>query len=404
MGIRKPLKKLLTSTFVLPTLLLSSPPLLAEQGDPTTKSITSPVVLSSSHRLNVRFDTYILGPGDRLQIELLDLPELSGEFTIGPDGTLYLPRLRALQVEGLTVEELRLFLTEQFRTYVIQPEVFITPVGYRPVRVYVGGEVARPGYYTIRGAELVEDLTFSSQQQRFELSNSGAVRARHSSLGRSTSTSGRSAQQSEQLPAPTLFDALQAARGVTPFSQLDTVQITRKRPLSQGGGKVQTKVNFLRLIREGDEAVNIRLYDDDAIFVRKSKDVLRDQLLAASRTNLSPDFIEVFVSGRVKEPGPQQLPQGASLNQAIASAGGPKLLRGKVEVLRFTQEGATDRRIFGYNPKAISGDYRNPVLMPGDVVRVNESLVSASLEFLNEITAPAVGLYSVYSIYRDIQQ
>ena len=96
-------------------------------------------------------------------------------------------------------------------------------------------------------------------------------------------------------------------------------------------------------------------------------------------------------------------PQGASLNQAIASAGGPKLLKGSVEFLRFTQEGATDRRIFRYNPKAIAADYRNPVLMPGDVVRVNESLVSASLELLNEITAPAVGLYSVYSIYRDFQ-
>ncbi len=407
MGIRKPLQKLLGSAVVLPTLLLSSPPLLAEQADLDSQAESSHIVLNSQKRLNVRYETYILGPGDRLQIELLDLPELSGVFTIGPDGTLYLPRLRALQVEGLTIEELRLFLTEQFRPYVRQPEVFITPAGYRPVRVYVGGEVARPGYYTIRGAELVQDLTFGSQQQRFEVSNSGAIRARPSSLSsleRSTSASGRSAQQSEQLPAPTLFDALQAARGVTPFSQLDTVQITRKRPLSQGGGKIQTKVNFLRLISDGDEDVNIRLYDGDAIFVRKSDDLLRDQLLAASRTNLSPDFIEVFVSGRVKEPGPQQLPQGASLNQAIASAGGPMLLRGRVEFLRFTQEGATDRRIFGYNPKAISGDYRNPVLMPGDVVRVNESLVSASLEFLNEITAPAVGLYSVYSIYRDIQQ
>lgn len=38
-------------------------------------------------------DAYILGPGDGLQIELLDL---SGRFSIGPDGTLYLPRLRAL--------------------------------------------------------------------------------------------------------------------------------------------------------------------------------------------------------------------------------------------------------------------------------------------------------------------
>ena len=360
--------------------------------------------LSLEERTQINYDAYILGPGDRLQIELLDLPELSGEFTIGPDGTLYLPRLRALQVEGRTIEELKVFLTEQFRTYVRQPEVFIAPAGYRPVRVYVGGEVARPGYYTIRGAELVEDLIFDSQKQKIEGNNSGAIRARAStmpSFERSTAGSGRSIQQSVQLIAPTLFDALQAARGVTPFSQLDTIQVTRKRPLSQGGGKVQAKVNFLRLISNGDEDVNIRLYDGDTIFVQKSQNVLRDQLLAASRTNLTPDFIEVFVSGRVNEPGPQQLPQGASLNQAIASAGGPKLLRGKVEFLRFTQEGATDRRIFAHTPQAKAGHYRNPVLMPGDVVRVNESLVSASLEILNEITAPAVGFYSVYSIFTD---
>lgn len=397
---------LVGSGLLLNSFMMVTPTIEAKQVNQQAEVVYSPDVQKDNHRLNFRYDAYILGAGDQLQIELLDLPELSGEFTIGPDGTIYLPRLRALQVEGLTIEELRLFLTEQFRPYVRQPEVFITPIGYRPIRVYVGGEVARPGYYTIRGAELVQDVSFSGQQQRFEVLNSGAVRARRMPLevSQAASTNGRSASLSEQLPAPTLFDALQAARGVTPFSQLDSVQITRKRPLSQGGGKVRTKVNFLRLISEGDEDVNIRLYDGDAIFVRKSDGVLRDQLLAASRTNLSPDFIEVFVSGRVKEPGPQQLPQGASLNQAIASAGGPKLLRGSVEFLRFTQEGATDRRIFGYNPKSVSGDYRNPVLMPGDVVRINESLVSASLEFLNEITAPAVGLYSVYSIYRDIQQ
>ena len=405
MGTSKSLHKLLSSAAVLPALMLATPVLQAQQNTISTETERSLGLQSSKQRLNVRYDAYILGAGDQLQIELLDLPELSGAFTIGPDGTLYLPRLRALQVEGLTIEELRLFLTEQFRPYVRQPEVFITPIGYRPVRVYVGGEVARPGYYTIRGAALSQDLTISNQ--RFQINNSGSIRATGASISNTSSaqTSGGSqSRSSQQLPAPTLFDALQAARGVTPFSQLDTVQITRKRPLSQGGGKVRTNVNFLRLISDGDEDVNIRLYDGDAVFVRKSDDVLRDQLLAASRTNLSPDFIEVFVSGRVKEPGPQQLPQGASLNQAIASAGGPKLLRGRVEFLRFTQEGATDRRLFGYNPNATSGDYRNPVLMPGDVVRVNESLVSASLEFLNEITAPAVGLYSVYSIYRDIQQ
>jgi len=63
----------------------------------------------------VVYDAYILGPGDSLLVELLDIPELSGTFSIGPDGTIYLPRLRALYVEGLTVEELRYFLTQQFR-------------------------------------------------------------------------------------------------------------------------------------------------------------------------------------------------------------------------------------------------------------------------------------------------
>ena len=88
----------------------------------------------------------------------------------------------------------------------------------------------------------------------------------------------------DQLTAPTLFDALQAARGVTPFSQLDSVQITRKG-LHRRGRKVQTKVNFLRLISDGD---GTSTYGSTTVMRSscRSKDVLRDQLLAASRTNL----------------------------------------------------------------------------------------------------------------------
>ena len=48
---------------------------------------TQPIPLKQ--RANFIHDSYVLGPGDGLQIELLDLPELSGQFSIGPDGTLY---------------------------------------------------------------------------------------------------------------------------------------------------------------------------------------------------------------------------------------------------------------------------------------------------------------------------
>ena len=119
-------------------------------------------------RAQVTYDAYILGPGDGLQIELLDLPELSGRFSIGPDGTLYLPRLRALYVEGLTVEELRYFLTQQYGFYVRAPQVYVRPVAYRPIRVYVGGEVKRPWSYTLSGETNLSRLSETAEANRLQ--------------------------------------------------------------------------------------------------------------------------------------------------------------------------------------------------------------------------------------------
>lgn len=372
------------------------------QGNPAA---SAGAVIRPSLRTN--YDAYILGPGDSLQIELISIPELSGIYSIGPDGTMYLPRLRALFVEGLTVEELRYFLTEQFKAFVIKPELYVRPIAYRSVRVYVGGEINRPGYYMLSGPISMPDQISiregstpqDTRRQSISLQDFAAARVR---LSRSAPDDIATLQGVNVRPQrwPTLFDALRAAQGVTPYSNLAEIQVIRKQPLSAGGGKMQANIDFFRLVTTGDESVNIRLFDGDVINVARSSTVLREQLLEASRTNLSPDYIEVFVSGRVKEPGPQSLPQGATLNQAIASAGGPKILRGQVEFLRFSPDGATDRRLFGYSASAQSGDYKNPVLMTGDVVRINDSLFSASVEVLNEITAPAVGIYSIYSLFR----
>ncbi len=351
---------------------------------------------TSEERGTFTFNAYILGPGDRLEIELLDLPELSRKVEIGPDGTIYMPRLRALYVEGLTIEELRVFLVEQFSPYVRDPEVFIRPITYRPIRVYVGGEVKRPGYYTIKGVQSFEEQVSSGNQTGDIIDLAGLSR----SNSNQTSISGGS---SSTTLFPTVFDAIQAAQGITPFTDLANVQVTRRQSASSGGGRIRTNLNFLSLITSGDESQNIRLFDGDLVTVAKSPEVMREQLLKAGQTNLTPQFMQVYVSGRVKNAGAVTLPQGSSLVQAIDLAGGTKLLHGKVEFIRFTREGEIDRRIFGFKSDAPSNDYRNPVLMSGDVIRLRESIASASLELLNEITAPAVGLYSVYSIYRDVQ-
>ncbi len=357
-------------------------------------------------------DAYILGPGDAVIIELLDVPEYSGVFSIGPDGTLYLPRLRSLFVEGLTVEELRYFLTQQFSSYVRDPQVFVSPSAYRPIRVYIGGEVQRPGYYYLSGQQEVPSMAESSTSiqpggNNFSTDLVGVPGEVTSALtSKQLNQVGpriRGVQINSGLRLPTVFDALRIAGGVTPFSKLSEVSVTRKRPLSSGGGKMRAKLNFLELITDGNESQNIRLFDGDTVVVARSPVELRDQIIKAGQTNLSPDFVQVFVTGRVRIPGSKVLPQGATLDQALASAGGQKLLRGQVEFIRFNRDGTTDKRKFFVGGTSPAGSYKNPVMMAGDVVRVNDSPLSATVSVLDEITGPAIGIYSVYSIFRDFQ-
>ena len=359
-----------------------------------TKNI-KPTIINIEQRRQVRYDSYVLGPGDSLQIEIIDIPELSGSYSIGPDGTLYLPRLRAVYASGLTIEELRSFLTQQFSSFVKRPRLYVRPIGYRPIRVFVGGEVKRPGYYQLSGANF--NLQQSAQQQSSSSGLGGS--AVDSKAANEIAVGNLISSPFSSTALPTVFDALRTAQGLTPYSDLRKVTVTRRLPEGEGGGKVRTELNFLNVIISGDESQNLRLFDGDVVVVTKSDEILRDQLLKAGQTNLSPQFVQVFVSGRVKQPGPQILPQASTLNQAIISAGGPKVLKGKVEFVRFTREGEVDRRRFNYNPGAPAEANSNPVLMAGDIIRVDDSILSATLEVVNEITAPAITGYALYSIF-----
>ena len=351
-------------------------------------------------RSQFNYDSYILGPGDSLEIEVLDLPELSGTFSIGPDGTIYLPRLRALFVEGLTIQELRDYLTEKFKVYVRYPQIYLRTVEYRPIRVFVGGEVQRPGYYTLSGYQSgQQDVT-----QNKTLSNGVAPGSVALGQGTQIIRSDLAGGSSSKTLFPTVFDAIRTAQGITPYSDLTKVQVIRKRADGQGGGRIQTYLDFLSLITDGNESQNIRLFDGDVVKIRKSPVVLKNQILKAGQSNLTPQFMSVFVSGRVNFPGEITLPQGSSLNQAISLAGGPKPIRGKIEFIRFNREGTIDRRVFPYKVGAVPDAPNNPILTAGDIVRINDSLLSGSINTINELSAPFIGIYSLYSLFNGSAQ
>ena len=203
---------------------------------------------------------------------------------------------------------------------------------------------------------------------------------------------------------PTVFDAIRTAQGITPYSDLSEIKVVRKRAEGLGGGKIRTNLDLTSLITNGDESQNIRLFDGDVLKIGKSNFVLKDQLLKAGQSNLSPQFINVFVSGRVNMPGTVTLPQGGTLNQAISLAGNAKFLKGKVEFVRFNREGTIDRRIFSFSPSAPADANNNPVLTSGDIIRIRESLITGTLSVVNEVTGPMVGLYSAYGIFKQFNK
>jgi hypothetical protein len=73
-------------------LLLAAAPVLAGRATAACQDHKHHVMQLSG----VVYDAFIIDPGDSLQVELLDMPVLSGTLSIGPDGTVVQPRLRAL--------------------------------------------------------------------------------------------------------------------------------------------------------------------------------------------------------------------------------------------------------------------------------------------------------------------
>lgn len=91
-------------------------------------------------------DSYLLGPGDKLQITVYREDELTGEQLVGPDGTIALPLAGRVQAAGHTVQDLSQAITTKLADGLIRnPSVAVSIINYRPF--YILGEVTTPGQY-----------------------------------------------------------------------------------------------------------------------------------------------------------------------------------------------------------------------------------------------------------------
>jgi len=100
---------------------------------------------------------YPLGAGDKLQINVYNVPDMNQNVTVDPDGYITFPVLDKVQVQGLTVNQLQHKMETLLAQYVKAPQVNIQLVEYGSRYVNVLGEVGSPGRIPLKGALRVLD-------------------------------------------------------------------------------------------------------------------------------------------------------------------------------------------------------------------------------------------------------
>lgn len=197
------------------------------------------LILPFTFAYSVEFDQalYIIGPGDTLEIHAWnkDNPDIlivnpvtttqsqtivttvaqdTHSVTVSRDGRVYVPLVGVIKVEGLTTKDLEGLIKKGLNVYAPDAQVTVLIKNPKPVRVYLMGQVNRPGLYGVPDG--------SPEECR-------------------------------------LINFVNLAGGFTPFAELDQITIKRK-----GGSQV---VDFYKVEKDGDIGQNIILKDGDTVVI-----------------------------------------------------------------------------------------------------------------------------------------
>jgi len=154
---------------------------------------------------------YIIGPGDTINILFFGKKSSEISQTVTRDGNLNIPDLGPVSVAGLSFAELKENLLERVATQMIGIKASISLGQLRSIRIFVLGDVYKPGSYTVNALS-------------------------------------------------TLSNAILASGGINRIGSLRNIQLKRK-------GKVISHFDLYDLLLQGDTSGDRRLLPGDVVFV-----------------------------------------------------------------------------------------------------------------------------------------
>jgi polysaccharide export outer membrane protein len=101
---------------------------------------------------------FTIGPEDVLGVLVWKDQEVSSDVTVRPDGMITLPLIRDIRAAGLTPTELADRIQAAVREYVTDASVTVVVRQMNSRKVFITGEVAKPGSYPLASSMTVMQL------------------------------------------------------------------------------------------------------------------------------------------------------------------------------------------------------------------------------------------------------
>jgi polysaccharide export outer membrane protein len=106
---------------------------------------------------------YAVNPGDILEISVWKEEDLLKQVVVRPDGYFSFPLTGDIRAEGRTIEDVRRDVVSRVSRFVPDPVVSVAVLEPRGSKVYVIGQVNRPGEYPVnRFVDVVQAISMAS--------------------------------------------------------------------------------------------------------------------------------------------------------------------------------------------------------------------------------------------------
>jgi len=322
---------------------------------------------------------YVIGPLDSLSIHIWNVPEQSlNRSYIVPverDGTIVIPQFGTIPVGGLTFSQAEKAITNRLSAHLKRFEVHVAMARLRTLKVFVVGEVVRPGAYEVSSLATISNALYaacgparSGSLRQIKLVRDNQVVAdvdfyqflmagdrRHDArlqagdvivvppLGPIAAVSGavKRAAIYELKPGTRLTDLLQLGGGLTPSANYQRCQLIRLDP---DKGRLMIDIDLSRIM---DTSGQKRPTSNGADLILQDGDFLRVASLPTQVVNV------VTLAGAVKNPGPYEFRSGMGvrdilkLDQLTVDA-----YMDKGEIVR-TDPLTYETKVISFSPKAL---------------------------------------------------